>query len=249
MAQSKPKTEIGSWITRPDEGLTEVMARSNYFDWLCIDMEHSCIDFNGAENLIRIIQNCNLEAFVRIAENDHVVIKRVLDAGANGIIVPMVNSQEDVLKAKDACFYPPIGKRGIGLARAQNYGDDFLNYYSKKQAKTKLIIQIEHIEAVKNIDEILSCNGVYAYFVGPFDLSGSMEIAGQFEHKDFIKAIEKIRQAGIKHKVRSGFHAVWPKKDDVLARINDGYQVLGVSFDMQFMIHSLNNLMQEVVPK
>lgn len=249
MEQNQVQVELGTWITRSDEGITEVLAKSGYFDWLCIDMEHSCIDFSGAERLIRTIQNCRVEAFVRIAGNDDVIIKKILDAGADGIIVPMVNSPAEVIKAKNACFYPPHGKRGIGLARAQNYGESFKTYYSKTQKETKLIIQIEHIDAVRNIEEIFSEKGIYGYFIGPFDLSGSMEIAGQFEHPEFGKAIDRIRQAGLKHNIRSGFHSVWPESEEVSARLKEGYQILGVSFDMQFLIHSMNKLMQEIRQK
>ncbi|MBU0496608.1 MAG: 2,4-dihydroxyhept-2-ene-1,7-dioic acid aldolase, partial [Candidatus Thermoplasmatota archaeon] len=133
---------IGSWLTRPDYAITEVMATSGLFKWLTIDIEHSTITLNQAENMIRIIQLANLEAYVRISENNPTIIKRILDAGANGIIVPMINTEEDTTNIIKASFYPPRGSRGVGLARAQNYGPNFKRYIETIEQTIKIIVQI-----------------------------------------------------------------------------------------------------------
>ena len=117
----KKKVLIGSWITLNHFSIAEIMSEAG-FDWLCIDMEHSVIDYFEAQQLIAIIQSKGIKAFVRVGENNARIIKRVLDAGADGIIVPMVNSKEEAIKAIEAVKYPPKGKRGVGLARAQKYG-------------------------------------------------------------------------------------------------------------------------------
>ena len=121
---NKKNISIGSWITLNHFSIVEIMADAG-FDWLCVDLEHSVIDYYEAEVLIATIQSKGIKPFVRVGKNDDLIIKRVLDAGAEGIIVPMVNSKADALKAVNAIKYPPDGSRGVGLARAQGYGFDF----------------------------------------------------------------------------------------------------------------------------
>ena len=147
---------IGSWLTIGNTSIAEVMADAG-FDWLCIDMEHTVIDYTQAQNLISVIQGKGVRALVRVGENNPRIIKRVLDAGAEGVIVPMVNSSIDAQKVVDAVKYPPEGKRGVGLARAQGYGFTFKEYL-KKQKKIDIIVQIEHADAIKNLKSILKVN-------------------------------------------------------------------------------------------
>ncbi|HKZ43281.1 MAG TPA: aldolase/citrate lyase family protein, partial [Candidatus Hodarchaeales archaeon] len=121
------KFSIGSWITLGHLSVAEILADAG-FDWLCLDLEHSVIDYHEAEQMILAVQSKGLTAFVRVGENSPVIIKRVLDAGADGVIVPMVCSKEDALRAVEASKYPPSGRRGVGLARAQKYGFGFEEY-------------------------------------------------------------------------------------------------------------------------
>ncbi|MBZ9577539.1 2,4-dihydroxyhept-2-ene-1,7-dioic acid aldolase [Patescibacteria group bacterium] len=231
---------VGGWLTRPNNAITEVMAKSGYFDWLAIDIEHNPISINQVEDMIRIIQLSNVEAFVRLSENNPTLIKRVLDAGADGIIVPMVNSADDVKKAKDACFYPSRGKRGVGLSRAQNYNPSGLQKYIKdKEPKTKIIIQIEHIDAVKQINEIFSVKGVFGYFIGPYDLSASLGKPGDFKCKEVIEALKIVKQAGIKYQIRAGYHVIEPDPQEVLNKKKEGYKIIAVSTDMLFFLRGL----------
>lgn len=233
------KLYLGSWLTRPDLGITEIMAKSDYFDWLTIDIEHSVISLSQMEDMIRVIQPHNIDALVRLTDNDPVLIKRVLDAGADGIIVPMVNSAVDVKKAIDACFYPPKGIRGVGLARAQNYGPDFNKYKEEKQKNIKIIIQIEHKKAVENIKEIFAEKNIYGYFVGPYDLSASLGKAGEFEDKEVLENLERIKSAGIKYGIRSGYHVIEPDKNLINRKKSEGYSIIGVSLDMLFLHRGL----------
>ena len=138
-------TKIGSWITLNDPAIAEIMADAG-FDWLCVDMEHSVIDFFEAKQIIIAIQSKGLKAFVRIGENNSLLMKRILDIGADGIIVPSVNSLKEAKKAVDAFKYPPMGKRGVGLSRAQGYGFTFEHYKDNLCKELTLILQIEHIE-------------------------------------------------------------------------------------------------------
>jgi len=238
--ENNNKVYLGGWLTQPNKATTEVMAKSGYFDWLAIDIEHNPISINQVEDMIRIIQLSNIEAYVRLSENNPVLIKRVLDAGADGIIVPMVNSAEDVKKAIDACFYPPRGKRGVGLARAQNYSPLGLQEYKRiSEPKIKIIIQIEHINAVKQIDEIFSIQGIFGYFIGPYDLSASLGKPGDFRCKEVLEALNIVKQAGINHRIRAGYHVIEPNPQEVLNKKKQGYKIIAVSTDMLFFLKGL----------
>ena len=140
----KNQLTFGSWITLNHFSIVEIMADAG-FDWLCIDLEHSVIDYYAVELLIAAIESKGLFPFVRVGKNDELIIKRVLDAGAKGIIVPMVNSIDDARKAVDAIKYPPLGKRGVGLARAQGYGFNFDDYVSNSNDKFYLMIIIRNL--------------------------------------------------------------------------------------------------------
>jgi 2-dehydro-3-deoxyglucarate aldolase len=137
------------------------------FDWLCIDLEHSVTDYFETQQLILAVQSKGIKAYVRVGENNTRIIKRVLDAGADGIIVPSVNSAVEAQKAVAAVKYPPYGKRGVGLARAQLYGFGFDYYRDATSKEVKLIVQIEHIDAIRELDKIIQTEGVDGTFIGP----------------------------------------------------------------------------------
>lgn len=160
---------IGSWITLAHPAIAEIMARAG-FDWLTIDLEHSVITIREAEELIRVISLHGVPPLVRLTSNDANQIKRVMDAGAHGVIVPMVNSRADAERAVQALHYPPFGKRGVGLARAQGYGTTFADYRNWLEREAVVIVQIEHIDAVNDLEAILTVPGVNGYIIGPYDL-------------------------------------------------------------------------------
>ena len=222
---------IGSWITIPHPAIAEIMAKSG-FDWLVIDMEHSPIGISETEELIRVIHLCGLPVLVRVGENNSNLIKRVMDSGASGVIVPMVNKKEQARQAVEAVKYPPAGQRGVGLARAQGYGTLFEEYQGWVVKESTVIVQIEHIQAVENIDAILSIDGVDGFIVGPYDLSASLGIPGEFNHPAMLEALETITDVINKGTKHSGFHVVQPDVDAALAKLQEGYSFLafGVAF-------------------
>ncbi|MBI2625278.1 MAG: 2,4-dihydroxyhept-2-ene-1,7-dioic acid aldolase [Candidatus Nealsonbacteria bacterium] len=242
------KLTIGSWITLGHTSIAEIMAKAG-FDWLTIDMEHSAIDLRDAQNLIKVIELSGCTPLVRVGENNPYLIKRVMDAGAHGVIVPMVNSREEAIKAVEAVKYPPHGKRGVGLARAQGYGLGFEQYKNWLVNESIVIVQIEHIKAVENLEEILKVEGVDSFIVGPYDLSGSLGIPGQFEDQRVKEALEKVTATAKKLNKTAGFHVVPPDADALKQKINEGYRFLGFSLDTLFLgtnckklLESLNNL-------
>ncbi len=144
------KLTLGSWITLGHPAIAEIMANAG-FDWLVVDLEHSVIDLEMASDLIRTIDLCGTAPLVRLTSNDQNQIKRVMDAGAHGIIVPMVNTPAEAVMAVAATRYSPVGSRGVGLARAQGYGANFQDYLKWQSEGPVVIVQIEHKGAVDQL--------------------------------------------------------------------------------------------------
>jgi 2-dehydro-3-deoxyglucarate aldolase len=225
---------VGSWVTIPHPAIVEIMLAEK-FDWLVLDMEHSAMSHESAQILISSIQSHGKAALVRVGRNDDLIIKRVLDSGADGVIVPMVNSKEDAAKAVSYVKYPPFGKRGVGLARAQNYGYGFDEYKNWLKESSVLICQIEHINAVEDIEGILNTPGVDGIIIGPYDLSASMGVPGEFERPEVIEAIKRVEVACKKHNKPLGFHVIKPEIELLNSKINDGYSFLAFSLDFYFI--------------
>ncbi len=226
---------VGSWITLAHPAIAEIMARAG-FDWLTVDMEHSVITIREAEELIRVVSLCNVPALVRLTSNNSDLIKRVMDAGASGIIVPMVNSRADAESAVSSVNYPPLGKRGVGLARAQGYGPNFGAYREWLGGGGAVVmVMIEHIDAVRNLREILAVPGVDGYFIGPYDLSSSMGLAGQLEHPEVVAAIAEIRSTAKAMGKPGGVHVIEPEPEKLRAFIAQGFTFLAYSLDMRML--------------
>lgn len=232
------KLTIGSWITLGSTSIAEIMARRG-FDWLAVDLEHSAITLEQAQQLIQIIELSGIVPLVRVGENDHNLIKRVMDMGAHGVIVPMVNNNDDAIKAVSAVKYPPMGIRGVGLARAQGYGLEFEKYKNWVNKHSVVIVQIEHITAVENLGEILRVKGVDGFIVGPYDLTGSLGRPGEFEHPDMKRLLKNIMKVAKKMNKPSGFHVIHPDAGALLKKIREGYKFLGFSLDTLFIGESI----------
>tara|TARA_B110000003_G_scaffold146407_1_gene147390 strand:- start:593 stop:1324 length:732 start_codon:yes stop_codon:yes gene_type:complete len=239
------KTTFGSWITIGHSSIVEVMADAG-LDWLCIDMEHTVIDFAKMQELIIAIQSKGLKAFVRIGENNSRIIKRVLDAGPDGIIVPNVKSVKEAQMAVDSFKYPPLGKRGVGLARAQGYGFDFENYRDSKTKELKLIVQIEHINAIIELDQIINTEGIDGTFIGPYDLSGSLGKTGKLDDPKVLNAINSYLSTAKKYNKLIGFHVVPIDHNLVVDKIKEGYNFIAFGFDAYFLGNSIRNQLKNI---
>jgi 2-dehydro-3-deoxyglucarate aldolase len=225
---------VGSWITLAHPAIAEIMARAG-FDWLVVDLEHSVITIREAGELIRVIDLCGVVPLVRLSANDPVQIKRVMDAGAHGVIVPMVNSVGEAQRAVAAVRYPPSGQRGVGLARAQGYGTSFAGYKEWLNKESIVIVQVEHIQAVENIEDIMSVEGVDGFIVGPYDLSGSLGIPGQFDHQLMMEAMGRIKTFMKTSTKVSGYHVVEPIVEQIQQRMQEGYRFLAYSVDFRML--------------
>ena len=230
----KNELTIGSWIMMGDSTSVEVMALAG-FDWLAIDIEHTSINLDTLKVLIQIIQAKKIKALVRVSKNEEVIIKKVLDIGADGIIVPMICSKDDAIKAINFAKYPPFGIRGVGLTRASQYGENFENY--KKWVKEELVViaQIEHINAVNNIEKIIKVDGIDGALIGPYDLSASMGFPGKFDEIKFKAAIKKVTDVCKANNFPSGFHIVDTNSKTVQMRIDEGFTFLAFGIDYMFM--------------
>ena len=239
------KFSIGSWIQLPEPAVVEIMAEAG-FEWLAVDMEHGSISIETLPNLFRAMEKSGCIPFVRLSENNVVTIKRVLDAGARGLVVPMINCKEDAEKAIRAAKYPPQGIRGVGFSRANLYGAKFNDYLKKINEELIIILQIEHIRGVEKIEEILSVPGIDGYMIGPYDLSGSMNLTGQFDHPDFKKAIRKVFKSAKEHNIAAGIHIVQPRIGELKQRIKEGYGFLAYCLDSVFLNTICRRSMSEI---
>ncbi len=241
------KVRIGSWITLNHMAIAEIMATAG-FEWLCIDIEHSVIDYYALQVMISTIQSKGVKAFVRVGGNDAIILKRVLDAGVDGIICPMVNSKEEAEQLVANCKYPPQGTRGVGLARAQHYGLDqgFEKYKTDKANQVEIIAQIEYIKAIQNLDNILSVEGLDGTFIGPYDLSGSIGKPGLYDEADVQALIATYEQKAKEVDKWMGFHVIQPQHQLIAEKMAKGYNFIAFSIDTLFLGMSCRNELQKL---
>lgn len=234
---------IGSWITIGHPAIPEILSTAG-FDWLVIDIEHTTIDYAMVQMLITTIQSKGMSALIRVSKNEEVVIKRVLDAGADGIIVPLVCSKEDAEQAVAYAKYPPVGKRGVGLARAQSYGTGFESYKKWVDENLVVIAQIEHIDGINNLAEIVTVEGIDGTIIGPYDLSGSLGIPGEYNQPIVIDALQKFKRVCKELGISMGYHVIEPDYRLVLEKQKEGYNFIAFSTDFFFMGKTATKEMQ-----
>lgn len=231
---AQAKLTLGSWITLGHPAIAEIMAAAG-FDWLVLDMEHSVLELGEVQMLIQVLDGQHCPAIVRLTSNHPDQIKRVMDAGATGVMVPMIKSATDAKAAVQAVYYPPQGQRGVGLARAQGYGARFEEYRKWLEKNAVIVAMIEHIDAVNAIDSILSVDGIDAYIIGPYDLSGSMGRVGEFNHPEVQSAIDQVLKAGNRLGKPGGIHVIEPNQNELRQRIDDGFSFIGYGLDIRIL--------------
>jgi len=238
---------IGSWMSMAHPSIAEILAMAGY-DWIVIETEHTAIDVSEVLRLIIAIEQRGSVPLVRLAWNDPIQAKAVLDSGAAGVLVPMVNTKADAELAVSMTKYPPLGSRGVGLARAQGYGINFDAYVTNANADTLLLVQIEHREAVENIEQILSVTGIDGVFIGPYDLSLSLGIPGRLNHPDILAAKQKVLAATLAHGLIAGMHFVQPQTaaSDCQKAISEGYRFIALGTDILFLGDSARYLHSKV---
>jgi 2-keto-3-deoxy-L-rhamnonate aldolase RhmA len=225
--QAQP-TLIGTFVSINSPAVAEALSSSG-FEWLCFDWEHAPLAIGEIQTMIQAMQPSCL-SFIRIPEPEGVYVKKALDSGCDGIIVPQVNSAEIAKHVIEAGKYAPLGNRGMGLSRSTGYGSDLTTAIRSHNQQKSILVQIEHIQAVENLEAILDVPGIEGIFVGPYDLSSSMGLIGDVQHPQVQAAISRV--AEIAHR-RSIPTAIFIGGDDVLeAQMKRGFQLIAVSSDM-----------------
>ncbi|MGQ9571894.1 MAG: HpcH/HpaI aldolase family protein [Dehalococcoidia bacterium] len=218
---------LGGWLTIPSAFSAEVMAHQN-LDWLCIDMQHGLIDYDTALAMLQAISTTPTTPFVRVPWNDSAIIMKMLDAGAYGVIVPMVNTRAEAEAAVAACRYPPKGIRSFGPVRAVYYAG--LDYFVYANQEICCMPQIETVTALENLDEILSVEGVDAVYIGPMDLSISLGLPPQMDGDlpAYAEARQRILEACQRHNVVAGINS---SAVTAPRRIAEGFRLVLVTTD------------------
>ncbi len=224
---------VGSWLNSGSPMLAELMAACG-LDFLCVDAEHSAVDLPEAQRLFQAIRSGNpsCAAMVRLHGVDYALVKRYLDAGADGVVAPLVRTADEARLLVQACKYPPDGLRGVGFCRANNYGLRVEEEFVRANREILVAVQIEHVEAVRVIDRILAVPGIDVAFIGPYDLTASMGIAAQFGHPDYAAARDAVLAACARHGVVPGIHVVPPDPTEARLRLAEGCRFLAYSLDL-----------------
>ncbi|MEZ6124627.1 MAG: aldolase/citrate lyase family protein [Planctomycetaceae bacterium] len=228
--------QVGTWLSFGDVFTARLMARVG-FPWLTVDLEHSPIDWQTASLMFAVIADAGCVPLARVPRGDHDLIKRVLDGGAMGIVVPMVNTVEQARTAIAAAKFPPEGNRSIGGSLpALNFQTSAGEYFKKANDEILVILQTESPEGVRNADEIYSLPGVDAIFVGPNDLYWQMKVAGQPDPSpdEFEAMLQNVLEAGRRTKTPVGLHT--QSVEEAQRRMTEGWQFLALQSELKMMV-------------
>jgi len=228
---------IGTWLATGSSLAAEMLAHQG-FDWLNVDMEHNAIDLQTTQSLFQAIATTDTIPFARVPWNDPQIIKRVLDIGAYGVVIPTIEDKAQAEQAVGACRYPPHGYRGMGTIRGRLYGGD--DYAERANDEICVVLMLETKTAVDNADDILSVPGIDAVFIGPNDLAASMGLPLGLDnaHPDHVAAVESIRRSCENAGVPSGIHCATAQS--VNQRIQEGFQWIALSSDAGLMTTQAN---------
>lgn len=223
---------IGPIISLPCPDVADLLSRAG-FDYLWIDLEHSPMDVGDAQALLQATGG-RVPCVIRVPEVSEAWIKKALDTGCDGIVIPQIRSAAEARAAVAWCQYPPAGKRGAASTRAHGFGLSFADYVARANENTAIILQIEHIDAVNDIGAILQTPGPAALFVGPFDLSGSMGMLGQILAPEVQAAIERVVDACAAANMPLGLFVV----DGASGRaaIERGFRMIALGTDASYLL-------------
>jgi 2-keto-3-deoxy-L-rhamnonate aldolase RhmA len=235
---------LGAMLTIPAPEVAEMIAKCG-FDWLFMDGEHSPLSTLDWQRMLQAVGGRSA-GIIRVPEKSEAAIKKMLDIGADGIIAPQVNSADEARQIVEWCKYPPQGVRGVGLARAQGYGLDFASYVESANHDIAVIIQAEHIDAVNNIEDIAKVEGIDAIFIGPYDLSASMNKMGEIDDVEVIAAIDLVTRACRQNNIALGYFGV--DAESVKPYIDQGYKLICTGVDAGFVTQGAQQVLQQLTP-
>ncbi len=228
------KPASGTWLQAGTPVAAEIFANAG-FRWIGLDAEHTSADTATVETMCRAVHGRGADLLVRVSQADTIEIRRALDMGANGIIVPYVETPEQARTAVAATRYPPQGVRGFAFHRGNNWGADFDEYAAKANEEMLVIVMIESKKGVENIDAILAVEGVDGVLVGPYDMSGSYGVPGQVQHAFVREAIATVLAACKKAKKAPGQHIVRSKPEQIKAALEQGFTFICLDADIIFL--------------
>jgi len=235
------------WTSFGHPSISEVFSRIGV-DFVGIDLEHSTISLEQAQQIITVCHGSGTPALPRIASHNMEMIKRLLDSGADGIIAPLVSQTSDVERLIGWCKYPPVGQRSYGVARGQGYGFDFEEYTRSWNETSILIIQIESVQGVEKVEELLNFEEVDGAMIGPYDISGSVGVPGQLNHPDVVEACKKVISACQRSGKSCGIHLVEPSLKSVQKAFSDGYTFVVLASDV-FLLWKWGASMKDLIEK
>jgi 2-dehydro-3-deoxyglucarate aldolase len=237
---------LGGWIMIGHPSVAEILAGEGCFDWLAVDMEHTSTTVRMFHELSLAVKGTGVDLLVRLPGLDPQLTKQVLDSGADGIIVPSVNTAAQAQEAVAMAKFPPAGHRGASLCRATDFGRNFAPYYREHNNRVLVVCMLEHIDAVRNVDAILAVPGIDATFIGPYDLSASLGLAGQTGHPDVLAAQQTILAACQRHAVPAGIHVVPTDGAEVSRRIAQGFRFIACGIDTEFLQFAARHMFREI---
>ena len=225
---------FGTWIQAAHPTVAEIMATAGY-DWVATDCEHTEAGIAEFAAVARAMYGRGPVPFVRVRENDTLAIRQVLDMGAQGVIVPLVNTAEEAERAVQAAKYPPRGVRGYSFCRGNDWGAEFESYVSCANDDIAVVIMVESKQAVEGIDEILAVDGVDGVFIGPYDMSGSYGIPGETHRPVIRDACRRVVEACAAAGKSAGLHVVAPTAEATTQAVNDGFTFIALGLDTVFL--------------
>jgi 2-dehydro-3-deoxyglucarate aldolase len=217
----------------PDSNIAEIMGRAGY-QWVAIDMEHGPVSVSQLPDIFRALELGGTLPLARVASPLPINCRQALDQGAAGVVIPMISSASQLESIISECHWPPRGRRGVGFQRANVFGKFFDKYLEESQ-EALVVAQIEHVDAVNNLESIVAVNGLDAIMVGPYDLSASLGITGEFENKKYLETLSRILAVCAKHKMPCGMHVVQPDTKMLEQRIREGYTFIAYGVDTVFL--------------
>ena len=236
------RPQFGTLLHFGDPLAAELMA-SVGFDWLLVDMEHGPIDVGALATMFATVTRYPVAPLVRVHALNEENVKRVLDAGAWGVLAPNVRTRNEAELLVGACKYPPAGVRSLGAGRfALSFKTDAATYFARANDEILIIAQIEHVDAVTNIDAILSVPGVDACYVGPNDFCASLGLAPSLEppHREFEEAMQIVLASARRHGVAAGIHCA--TTETVNRRIAQGWRLVGMLNDQRLLLSAAQTI-------
>jgi 2-dehydro-3-deoxyglucarate aldolase len=234
----------GTWVTIGNPDVSDIL-QGLPFDWLVFDMEHSPVSAETVSHMIQVLDEAKVSPLVRVGANDQYLIKVALDMGAHGVVVPLVNTREDAEAAVRYCRYPPVGVRGVAPRKAADYGLSAAEYLRKANEETLLLVQVETLEALKNLDAILGVKGVDIAFVGPTDLTMSLGLLDDRSNPRILEEMQTVVKKCQEYGKIPGTMALTP--DEAKRDASMGFRFISLASDVRHLTEGARDFLKSVV--